>query len=341
MKLQKNSVADVIEEYQKTPEFSVKIRSDKTRQQYVYQLRRLCDTIIACPGLEDKTVGDMMIEDLSVANCQHVYWSIINGAEGSKGERFANNTLQVVTRAWNVLMKYDMLDKNPWSLVERSKPAPRNTVWKTEDFTKFLNMAFSQSRWRNVGLLVRINVELGQRIEDIRLSEWDNYDLKEKLYTREVILKTNERIAGIPLSDTLVKMLTEQKEVYDFQNWVVPNPLTLGPYTEKGIARTFRKIRTAAGLPSRLQLRDIRRTVLTDLANHGATDTEIMAYSGHKHRDSLMPYVRISTQQARNAAEKRQFSLEEDDGWRQFRRSFMTTEERLNEIKFKEDECNE
>ena len=203
-----------------------------------------------------------------------------------------------------------MLDKNPWCFIERSKPAPRNTVWRTEDFTTFLRVAFDEPKWRNVGLLVRINVELGQRIEDIRLSEWHNYDLIEKLYTREVILKTNERIAGIPLSDTLVKMLEEQKEVYDFQRWVVPNPLTLEPYSEHNISRTFRKIMVVAGLPSRLQLRDIRRTVLTDLANCGATDTEIMAYSGHKSRESLMPYVCISTTQARNAANKRNFNLE-------------------------------
>ena len=310
MKLLESSVANAIEEYKKTPEFGVKVRSDKTRQQYVYQLQRLCNTEV--DGLP---VGAILINELSVAKCQHIYWAIINGAEGGTGERFANYTLQVVTRAWNVLIKYDLLDKNPWSFVERSKPAPRNTVWKTGDFTTFLNVAFGVAQWRNIGLLVRINVELGQRTEDIRLSEWDNYDLKEKLYVREVILKTNERIAGIPLSDTLIQMITEQKEVYGFQKWVVPNPLTMEPYHEKSIARTFRKIMNAAGLPSRLQLRDIRRTVLTDLANHGATDTEIMAYSGHKSRDSLMPYVCINTQQARNAAAKRQFSLEKDTGW--------------------------
>ena len=338
MKLQESSVANAIEEYKKTPEFSVKIRSDKTRQQYVYQLERLCATEVKW---DINYVGDMKISELTVANCQHIYWALLNDARGGAGQRFANYTLQVVTRAWNVLMKYDMLDKNPWSFVERNRPAPRNTVWKTEDFTTFLTMAFSKPKWRNVGLLVRINVELGQRIEDIRFSEWDNYDLKEKLYSRETILKTNERIAGIPLSDTLVQMIADQKEVYDFQKWVVPNPLTLEPYTEKGIAKTFRRIMDAAGLPLKLQLRDIRRTVLTDLANHGATDTEIMAYSGHKSRESLMPYVRISTQQARNAAEKRQFSLGDDDEWNKFKRSLMSTEEKLNEIKFKEDECNE
>lgn len=334
MKLLESSVANAIEEYKKTPEFSVKIRSDKTRKQYAYQLQRLCDTEIKW---DKNTVGEINIGVLTVANCQHIYWALINDVQEGTGERFANYTLQVVTRAWNVLIKYDMLDKNPWSFVERSKPPPRNTVWRTEDFTTFLKKAFSKSEWRNMGLLVRINVELGQRIEDIRLSEWDNYDFKEKLYSREIILKTNERIAGIPMSDTLVKMLIEQKEVYYFQKWVVPNPFTLEPYSENSISRTFRKIMAAAGLPSRLQLRDIRRTVLTDLANHGATDTEIMAYSGHKSRDSLLPYVCISTQQARNAATKRQFSLEEDHGWEKFKDSLKTTEEMLNEIKFKDE----
>ena len=330
MRLLESSVANAIEEYKKTPEFGVKVRSTKTRKQYIYQLQRLCNTEV--DGL---SVGTIRINELSVAKCQHIYWAIINGAEGGTGERFANYTLQVVTRAWNVLMKYDMLDKNPWSFVERSKPAPRNTIWREEDFTTFLKTAFNRPKWRNIGLLVRINVELGQRIEDIRLSEWDNYDLKEKLYSREIILKTNERIAGIPMSNTLVHMLTEQKEVYDFQKWVVPNPLTLEPYGENNVSRTFRKIMNAAGLSSRLQLRDIRRTVLTDLANHGATDTEIMAYSGHKSRDSLMPYVCINTQQARNAAAKRKFSLEEDDSWEKLNNSLKTTEEMLNEIKFK------
>jgi len=331
MKLQNAKVVDVIERYIQTPEFKTKIRADKTRDQYRYQLRKLCDT-----QLEGVTVKDTKVVDLTASQCQHIYWQLVESVGDGKGIRFANYTLQIVTRVWNVLMKYDLLEKNPWCFVERGKPAPRNTIWNTEDFTTFLNTAFGIPKWRNIGLLVRINVELGQRIEDIRLSEWENYNLADGLYTREVILKTNERIAGIPMSDSLVQMLKEQKEVYDFQNWVVPNPVTLEPYSEHNISRTFRKIMVAAKLPSRLQLRDIRRTVLTDLANQGATDTEIMAYSGHKSRESLMPYVCINTEQARNAANKRQFSMEESDEWQQFKRSLMTTEELLNEIEFKD-----
>lgn len=311
MKLLNARVEDVIEKYVKTPEYTIKIRANKTRDQYRYQLQRLCEL-----QLDGVPIKDIKIKELNVAKCQCIYWLLVNSVSTTSGIRFANYTLQIVTRAWNVLMKYDLLEKNPWCFVERGKPAPRNTIWRTEDFTAFLDTAFSVPKWRNIGLLVRINVELGQRIEDIRLSEWENYDLEEGLYVREVILKTNERIAGIPLSSTLIQMLKEQKEIYDFQKWVVPNPLTLAPYSEHNISRTVRVIMDQAKLPARLQLRDIRRTVLTDLANHGATDTEIMAYSGHKSRESLLPYVCISTEQARNAANKRQFNLDESEAWR-------------------------
>ena len=306
----KGTVEDAVSKYLKTFEFKKKISNEKTRTQYDYQLRRL----IATP-LDDGTIaGDIPISKLNVAKCQQIYWALIESVSSSSdGIRFANYTIQIVTRAWNVLMKYDLLDKNPWGFVERSKVAPRNNVWLPEHFNTFLKVAFSVNKWRNIGLLVRINVELGQRIEDIRMSEWDNYNFTDKLYTREVIQKTKERIPGIPLSDNLVHMLVEQKEDYGFQQWVVPNPYKLDPYTEQNISRTFRTIMNEAELPKSLQLRDIRRTVLTDLANHGATDTEIMAYSGHKSRESLMPYVCISTHQARNAAEKRNFTMDDEE----------------------------
>jgi integrase len=325
------TIQDAVEKYKDTPEFKIKLRSDKTRNQYAYQLRRLCEA-----ELEGGSIGSICIDTLNVAKCQCIYWQLIEDVD-TNDVRFANYTMQIVIRVWNVLIKYDYLDKNPWGFVEKSKVSPRNTVWQSEDFKIFLQTAFSIPKWRNIGLLVRINVEIGQRIEDVRLSQWDNYDLNEKLYMREVIQKTHERIPGIPLSDSLVQMLQEQKEVYEFQEWVVPHPFLLEPYSEHSISRTFRKIMNTAGLSSRLQLRDIRRTVLTDLANHGATDTEIMAYSGHKSRESLMPYVCISTEQARNAANKRNFSIEDIEEWKRYERSLMSTEQLLSKVKFKDE----
>ena len=62
MKLQNALVADAIEEYNKTPEFTIKIRSEKTQKQYLYQLQRLCETLI-----DKQQVKSIPIAELSVA----------------------------------------------------------------------------------------------------------------------------------------------------------------------------------------------------------------------------------------------------------------------------------
>jgi integrase len=298
-------LSDVVDKYVSLPQFTIAIRRDATRNQYAYLLRKLCDLTY-----NDKPVGIIPIDKLKPSTCQDLYYLMIEQSQG-EGVRLANYTVQVAVRAWNVLIKHDLLDRNPWSLVERMQAAPRHTVWTNADFESILKIAFADSKWRNIGLLIRINAELGQRAGDMRLVQWVNLDLEQQLYIRESIEKTREHIPGIPISDNLKRMITNQKEYYGFQPWVVPNPNTMEPYTESGLRHTFRRLAREANISDKLQFRDIRRTVLTDLANHGATDNEMMSFSGHKSRASLTPYTRISVDQARNAATKRNFQLNE------------------------------
>jgi integrase len=299
------TVSDVVDKYLSLPQFTIAIRRDATRNQYAYLLRKLCDLTY-----NDKPVGTIPIDKLKPSTCQDLYYLMIEQSRG-EGVRLANYTVQVAVRAWNVLIKHDLLDRNPWSLVERMQAAPRHTVWTNADFESILKIAFADSKWRNIGLLIRINAELGQRAGDMRLVQWVNLDLEQQLYIRESIEKTREHIPGIPISDNLKRMIINQKEYYGFQPWVVPNPNTMEPYTESGLRHTFRRLAREANISDKLQFRDIRRTVLTDLANHGATDNEMMSFSGHKSRASLTPYTRISVDQARNAATKRNFQLNE------------------------------
>ena len=299
------TVSDVVDKYLSLPQFTIAIRRDATRNQYAYLLRKLCDLTY-----NDKPVGTIPIDKLKPSTCQDLYYLMIEQSRG-EGVRLANYTVQVAVRAWNVLIKHDLLDRNPWSLVERMQAAPRHTVWTNADFESILKIAFADSKWRNIGLLIRINAELGQRAGDMRLVQWINLDLEQQLYIRESIEKTREHIPGIPISDNLKRMIINQKEYYGFQPWVVPNPNTMEPYTESGLRHTFRRLAREANISDKLQFRDIRRTVLTDLANHGATDNEMMSFSGHKSRASLTPYTRISVDQARNAATKRNFQLNE------------------------------
>ncbi len=61
----------------------------------------------------------------------------------------------------------------------------------------------------------------------------------------------------------------------------------------------------AASLPSNLQMRDLRRTGATEMAEAGATNAEMRSVTGHKTMDVLSIYVRTTQAQASSAVNKR------------------------------------
>jgi integrase len=69
--------------------------------------------------------------------------------------------------------------------------------------------------------------------------------------------------------------------------------------------RKFRHIANEAGLPQRLTFMDLRRSGITEMADAGATDNEILSVSGHKTREILKVYAKTNRAQAAHGLEKR------------------------------------
>lgn len=69
--------------------------------------------------------------------------------------------------------------------------------------------------------------------------------------------------------------------------------------------RKFRIIADAAGIPKTLTFMDLRRSGVTEMADAGATDNEMMAVSGHKTREMLGVYAKKTSIQAVHGLKKR------------------------------------
>jgi hypothetical protein len=88
-------------------------------------------------------------------------------------------------------------------------------------------------------------------------------------------------------------------------NSLVICELTNQPYNKNNYNVLAFDIKREARIPLELQLRDLRRTGLTEAANHDATDSELMSMGGHKRKESLRPYRLNTRQQAENGMRKR------------------------------------
>jgi integrase len=198
-------------------------------------------------------------------------------------------------------------EQNPFGKIKRKQQTQRKVVWSHGEVNKFLDVAYSDFEYRNLGLIVHMAYEWCQRLGDMRNLTWDCLDLKNQ----QLSLEQSKRRAEVflPISDNLNAMLLEQKADFGFQQWVAPHPKPRSgkfePYAMERLSKVGRKVMRLAKLSEELRLMDIRRTGVTQMVDKGVPLPQIMAVTGHTHVSSVRPYMKHTYDSANNALTQR------------------------------------
>jgi|TARA_Y100000310_G_scaffold200873_1_gene200933 integrase len=198
-------------------------------------------------------------------------------------------------------------EQNPFAKIKRKRNQQRKVVWTHGEVNKFLDVAYSDFEYRNIGLIVHMAYEWCQRLGDMRNLTWDCLDLKNQ----QLSLEQSKRRAQVflPISDNLNAMLLEQKADFGFQQWVAPHPKPRSgkfePYAMERLSKVGRKVMRLAKLSEELRLMDIRRTGVTEMVDKGVPLPQIMAVTGHTHVSSVKPYMKHTYESANNALTQR------------------------------------
>ena len=238
--------------------------------------------------VEGKSLGAYRCKNLKVRHVTQAYDQWLN-----VGVRTANYRRSVLSAAWRHAMRYDVLIHNPISLVKTEVPDPRRVHWSREQVSIFLDMAYSDFRWRSIGLIVHMAYDWGQRVGDIRLLTWDSLDLNKC----RIDLTQSKRNAEVhlPISQGLCSMLRQQQEEFGFQEYVVPRVKpregAYTPYDKEEVSLYINKILDEANLPKELTAMDLRRTAVTEMMEGGVDLVGIMQVTGHQNTASVKPYM--------------------------------------------------
>ena len=236
--------------------------------------------------VEGKTLGGYRCKNLKVRHIQQAYdnWLQV-------GVRTANYRRSVLSAAWRHAMRYDVMIHNPISLVQSVNEKPRKVHWSREQVSLFLDTAYSDFRWRSIGLIVHMAYDWGQRVGDVRLLTWDSLDLNKC----RIDLTQSKRNAEVhlPISQGLCSMLRQQQEEFGFQEYVVPRVKPRAgaytPYDKEEISLHINKILEEANLPKELTAMDLRRTAVTEMMEGGVDLAGIMQVTGHQNAASVKP----------------------------------------------------
>jgi len=273
-------IEDLFDYYMNSPEFCR--LKPQTQKDYAAHLVKASGTVLGV-----RTLGKYNNQRINVRLCTEAYEQWLE-----TGVRTANYRKAVFSSAWRYAMRSDIMTHHPMHNVKTVSDEPRRKTWTKEDVKGFLTTAYNDFKYRSIGLIVHMAYDWGQRVGDMRLLKWDSLDLDRGV----VAFTQSKRNAAVtlPISPNLCRMLIQQKETYDFQDYVAPRTKSqagsFSPYSKYEISKLINDLLAEANLDPSLTAMDLRRTAVTEMLEGGVDTAGIMQVTGHKSTNSLKPY---------------------------------------------------
>ena len=256
-----------------------------------------------CLMVINDDVGSTSMKRLNVYLMQRCYKLWLD-----RGIYRANKIAAIMSILINWSKKNGISIENPMPLLEKIPNPQRTVMWEPEQVNKFLTTAYSEWKWRSIGLIVQMAYEWGQRVGDMRMLTWSaiNFDKKRC----DLVQSKRGTEVHLPISDTLMHVLKQQHETFGFQVLVTPQVQpsdgSYKPYSKDKLHSYVNAILEAAELPSYLTAMDMRRTAITEMVEAGVDITQIKQVSGHTNINSLTPYIKHTYTGASEALAQRQ-----------------------------------
>ena len=245
-------------------------------------------------GEATKTLGQMKSMGVTPDHADKLYQML----KDTKSAHRAVSVCKVLRKVWFVGMRGGRVRNNPFQKMGLEGLEDRKVLWEPEHVAKFVETA-DDLGIPSVGTLALLCYDLCQRPGDMRQLRWDDIRNGAVYFTQE---KTKTEMI-IPLSPRLherLSLITKHSSGY-----VVVCEATQKPFDRRLYAKWAVRVRNEAKLPVELQLRDLRRTGATEMAEAGCTEDELRSVTGHQSRDVLSIYVRPTTKLAQAGINKR------------------------------------
>lgn len=234
--------------------------------------------------------------------------SMANAMHGVLSQNHGPITANIFCTVWGIIYKFamtnDWLTINPWRFVRQSKSNPRKQLWSEQQVADIVGCALAQSPPAYpVARGIMLMYDTSQRPGDCLSMRHDMAKKDAAGWYVEVKQKKTGTVVKSAVTDYTAKLCRLGEG--STSEYLIGCKLDLGDFRTD-----FRKYADTAGLPKELQLRDLRRTALTEAGAGGATEDQMKSMSGHSDRSMLDIYSvtsrakSLAAQRARNEARK-------------------------------------
>jgi integrase len=189
-----------------------------------------------------------------------------------------------------------VIDRNPWRDMETTNTyTPRTVVWSEEEVRLMIATALDMG-YKHVAIGIALMYDTAQRPGDVLKWRYKDVYKDEQGY---FIVTTTEK-TGAKVKPALTETSTRLLEGLGNRGETALDEYLVSPTCRlRDFRYIYRLVQTKAGIRQELQLRDIRRTAITEMG--GASDDLILSVTGHSDRKMLNIYSQKDRQKALEA----------------------------------------
>lgn len=222
------------------------------------------------------------MDDVPLRQFNYRYASAVMANMSDRPEA-ANKLRKLLARAWDEGMRLEMVDKNPWRLVKPFKVSGGFHTWTEDEIATFKAAYPSGSRER---LALALMLNTAQRRSDaIRLGPQN---------VRDGRLIFTQRKTGKVLNMPIIPELREALKGFEAEHLCFLMTAHGSPFSDAGFGNWFSDRCKAAGVPGRAH--GLRKAAAVRLAEAGATQQEIKAWTGHSSDAEVRRYTEAANQ---------------------------------------------
>lgn len=263
-----------------------KVKTDKTKERHKTHLKYIAQTEV-----RGRPFGNFKLTELSDTLCSEFHDKLYQ----ERGAGVANSALVTLSILLTFGISFGLVLKNYTKGISKKEEVHKGSLYWTQDQVEtLLSLAYSDFKYRNLGVITQLCYEWGHHISDLVELTWSCVDFERQLAT--ITQKSSGSVCRIPIEGSVLDLLKDQHNVWSFQEYVAPQvrPVasTYEPYAETQYVARLRELKKEAGLPPELTSDSLRLTAIKDMVDGGMLLLDVMQITGMKTLKGLKPFVK-------------------------------------------------
>lgn len=255
-------------------------------------------------GPRAQPLGEMLARSVSASYADKLHERLVK----SHSVQTANLACAVLRRVWSVSLRHGLVSYNPFLKMGLQSSEHRTVIWSPEELDTFIETADTLG-YHCVGTIALMCYTFCQRPGDMRNLTHRNIVYDNGRPKLQLIQEKTGADIKLDIPDNVLERLDKYHKKDDNEVLVdsplVANEASGKQLTRQSMCQKVNIVKQDCGLRKELALGDLRRTGATELAETGATEDELRAVTGHKSREIVSRYVRLTDKLASSAMNKR------------------------------------